>query len=92
MFMPIWLRVLVCLIRAKHGRFTPLFSPPPGVSAATETRQPGESDRGVPAQTEAAPGLRVLRPHGAQRAGPPSQRVRVHLLVRSPQSLKRGKK
>lgn len=47
------------------------------VSAATETRQPGESDRGVSAQTEAAPRVRVLRPHRPQRAGPPSQRVGV---------------
>lgn len=51
--------------------------------AATETRQPGESDRGVPAQTEASPGVRVLRSHGPQRAGPPSQRVSVDQVNRT---------
>lgn len=47
------------------------------VCAATETFQPGESDRSVSTQTEASPGVRVLRSHRPQRAGPPSQRVGV---------------
>lgn len=48
--------------------------------AATQTRQPGEPDRGVPPQTEAPPGVWVLRPHGAHRAGPPPQGVSCALL------------
>lgn len=48
--------------------------------AATQTRQPGEPDRGVPPQTEAPPGVWVLRPHGAHRAGPPPQGVSCVLL------------
>lgn len=45
------------------------------VCAAAEARQPGQPDGGVPAQAQAPPGVRVLRPHRPQRAGPPSQRV-----------------
>lgn len=58
--------------------FTAVLSP--SVFAATQTRQPGEPDRGVPPQTEAPPGVWVLRPHGAHRAGPPSQGVSCVLL------------
>lgn len=81
---------LVCLLRTSRRWFSPLngcagelvlvklyFFVSFCFSAATETRQPGESDRGVPAQAEAPPRVRVLRPHGPQRAGPPSQRVGV---------------
>lgn len=34
-----------------------------------EASEPGEPDRGVSAQAQAAPRVRVLRPHRAARAG-----------------------
>ena len=38
-----------------------------------EAPEPCEPDRGVPEEAEAAPRVRVLRPHRAQRAGEVSQ-------------------
>ncbi len=46
------------------------------VTAATQTPQPGQLDRSLSPQEEAPSRVRVLRPHGAQRVGETSARVR----------------
>jgi hypothetical protein len=60
----------------------PIFTTLPLLISATQAPQPGQPPGSLPEEAEASPGVRVLRPHGASRAGSVSEGVSGPPLTR----------